>query len=152
VGTPLTARADARAPAVSAAIGRFHTDKCAALQPAEIAADSEARVVEAHPLVSSVLYLTGEGGPTAVFDQLLESCDCGTLARPTVPAQVLVSAPSSNRLLLFDGRLLHGVLHRPNGPAAGLRRTLLINWWEERPRGAATPSGPQPRRSSSSGQ
>ncbi|KAJ1625050.1 hypothetical protein T492DRAFT_1042679 [Pavlovales sp. CCMP2436] len=115
----------------------FHTDKCAALQPAETAANSEARVVEAHPLVSSVLYLTDEGGPTAVFDQHLESGECGTLARPAVPAQIIISAPSSNRLLLFDGRLLHGVLHRPNGPAAGLRRTLLINWWEERPPGVA---------------
>jgi hypothetical protein len=100
-------------------------------------------LVEAHPLVSSVLYLTDEGGPTAVFDQTLESAGsthAGEEAVASVPvpaaaAQVAVCAPARNRLLLFDGRLLHAVLHRPGGRAAGLRRTLLINWWAKQPPG-----------------
>lgn len=118
---------------------RLHTDKCAALLPL----DGEQCVREAHPVVSSVLYLSAEGGPTVLFDQTLERPSgagaegAAAEPRPAAPAQALVCAPAENRMLLFDGRLLHGVLHRPGGPAAGLRRTLLINWWAERPPGVA---------------
>ena len=122
---------------------RLHTDKCAALEPS---GSAELRVVEAHPLVSSVLYLSDHGGPTAVFDQTLEQAgQCGArddaptgaVPRPDAAAQVLVCAPERGRLLLFDGRLLHAVLHRPGGVAHGLRRTLLVNWWADRPPGVA---------------
>lgn len=122
---------------------RLHTDKCAALQSVDIGTDGEVCATEAHPIVSSVLYLTDEGGPTVVFDQTLERSSDSTAAEsvaeawPEAPAQALVCAPAKNRMLLFDGRLLHGVLHRPGGPAASLRRTLLINWWAHRPPGVA---------------
>lgn len=117
---------------------RLHTDKCVGLQA--VAGSSEPALVQAYPLVSSVLYLTSEGGPTVVFDQTLESapCDSGadsSHATPMAAAQVAICAPRRSRLLLFDGRLLHAVLHRPGGLASGLRKTLLINWWAAQPPG-----------------
>lgn len=89
-----------------------------------------------------MLYLTSEGGPTVVFDQTLARAPGGARAdgahaTPIAAAQVAVCAPCRNRLLLFDGRLLHAVLHRPGGVASGLRKTLLINWWAAQPPGVA---------------
>ncbi|KAL3789838.1 hypothetical protein ACHAW5_011261 [Stephanodiscus triporus] len=71
-----------------------------------------------HPIVSSVLYLTGAGrdrevggnaappavsaGSTVVFDQTPESTD--------VASRAWVSHPRDNAFMVFPGNLLHGVL------------------------------------------
>ena len=80
-----------------------------------------------HPYVSSVLYLDdggSSGAPTLVMDQQLDGnrSDCAWTC-----------APKTGRLLLFNGRLLHGVVphihpDRIAGPR-GPRLTLMIGWW-----------------------
>lgn len=80
-----------------------------------------------HPIVSSVLYLTGgEGsGSTVVFDQTPNSRENASRA--------WVSEPKNNQFMNFPGNLLHGVL-----PCAGdcnssgsdsNRLTLMVGFW-----------------------
>jgi len=80
-----------------------------------------------HPIVSSVLYLTGgEGsGSTIVFDQTPNSRENASRA--------WVSEPKNNQFMNFPGNLLHGVL-----PCAGdcnssgsdsNRLTLMVGFW-----------------------
>ena len=52
-------------------------------------------------MVSSVLYLTRQGGPTVVLDQTPEE---------TLADRGWVAQPCPNQLLAFPGNLLHGVL------------------------------------------
>ena len=47
------------------------------------------------------------------------------------PRRSLLAYPRQNSLLLFDGRLGHGVLNTLRG---GARMTLLINWWHHKPK------------------
>jgi hypothetical protein len=74
-----------------------------------------------HPIISSVLYLTGAGregwqggsgggsaGSTIVFDQTPESTD--------VASKAWISHPRDNSFMAFPGNLLHGVL-----PCSGTR-------------------------------
>ena len=98
-----------------------------------------ATFVHRHPLCSSVTYLSSTGGPTAVFCQV---CPRGGPPEPTFPTTVELGFPSPGSLLLFRGELLHCVLHTPPEPL-GLplteqapRRTLLVNFWVDRPPGA----------------
>jgi hypothetical protein len=116
-----------------------------------------------HPRVSSVLYITSAGGPTLVLEQTpqqgvgtgaaaagagaaaagAEGCDDD--ARLLAHRAWLVR-PASNRLLLFQGDLLHGVLSGSRGGGAGgrspsssqqqqqqqqqqERTTIIIAWW-----------------------
>jgi len=87
----------------------------------------------AHPAVTSVVYLTEPSssifGPTLVLDQRLGGHHAG---------QGFLVPPRRGRVLLFNGRLLHGVL--PGKPweqisplcssSTDLRRlTLMIGWW-----------------------
>lgn len=83
------------------------------------------------PVVSTVLFLSpeGVGGPTLVTAQrMLDSkmVQHGWLCRPR-----------ENRLLLFDGRLLHGVIPGSGGqesvPSNGRRCTLMVALCRERP-------------------
>jgi len=83
------------------------------------------------PVVSTVLFLSpeGVGGPTLVTGQrMLDSklAQHGWLCRPR-----------ENRLLLFDGRLLHGVIPGSGGqdsvPGNGRRCTLMVALCRERP-------------------
>ena len=80
-----------------------------------------------HPIVSSVLYLTGgEGsGSTIVFDQTPNSRENASRA--------WLSEPRNNQFMNFPGNLLHGVL-----PCAGdcnsrgsdsNRLTLMVGFW-----------------------
>jgi len=65
--------------------------------------ENEPRI--SHPLVSSVLYLSGAGkgcGSTIVFDQTPDS--------ETVASSVWLNTPIDNSLLMFPGNQLHGVL------------------------------------------
>ncbi len=83
--------------------------------------------VVSHPIVSSVLYLTGgEGsGSTVVFDQTPNSRENASRA--------WASEPKNNQFMNFPGNLLHGVL-----PCAGdcnssgsdsNRLTLMVGFW-----------------------
>ncbi|QDZ18822.1 hypothetical protein A3770_02p13400 [Chloropicon primus] len=89
------------------------------------------------PILSSVIYLT-EGqaptsaaskvpkqSPTIVVDQVYQGQGGGGEPRKSV-----LSYPRANRVLIFDGRLAHGVLDSLN---VTCRKTLLINFWREKP-------------------
>eukprot|EP00811_Abedinium_folium_P035234 NODE_8044_length_1528_cov_2.538187.p1 GENE.NODE_8044_length_1528_cov_2.538187~~NODE_8044_length_1528_cov_2.538187.p1 ORF type:complete len:331 (-),score=76.38 NODE_8044_length_1528_cov_2.538187:534-1526(-) len=105
----------------------LHTDKDAWMEGGE--------VHSAHPLWSSVLYLSATGGPTAIFGQR----KVGGELVPKLPYEVFVAFPQPAQYLLFPGDLLHGVLEPPPPPAgiaptdAMPRVTLLVNWWSLRP-------------------
>lgn len=87
------------------------------------------------PVVSTVLYLSQEnvGGPTLVTDQGMHD--------PNLAAQGWLCRPKENRLLLFDGKLLHGVLPGSGGPAAATghedtsprRVTLMVALCKQQP-------------------
>lgn len=109
----------------------------------------------AHPLVSCVLYLTGPNAgvnsdvsdmaPTIVTDQ--------SLAHGSQAAHAWLCPPALNRLLLFDGGLLHGVV--PCSTKTGVnpepRVTLMLGLWGDSPRptlhkggGSLGPNMPMP--------
>jgi hypothetical protein len=66
--------------------------------------DDEGQGGVRNPLVSSALYLSdgGAGGPTLVTDQ--------TMGGRSLARRGWLMLPAENRYLLFDGRLLHGVV------------------------------------------
>lgn len=93
-----------------------------------------------HPVVSSVLYLTGaerdketnsaSAGPTIVFDQTPDST--------TVASKAWISKPKDNSFLVFPGNLLHGVLpcsggcsdaKQTNKENENHRLTLMVGFW-----------------------
>ena len=85
-----------------------------------------------HPLVSAVLYLRGRNGaPTLVTDQTLDA--------DSVASQAWLCHPAENRLLAFDGKLLHGVvpflpMTSPADSASAedsdcYRITIMMGWW-----------------------
>ena len=99
-----------------------------------------------HPIVSTVTYVdVGCGGPTLVFDQTVASM---------ASTKGWLAVPETNRLLAFDGSLLHCVLPGNSLPAAagtaaaaadassgggvgdgGARRTtFMANFWPSDPR------------------
>ena len=91
-----------------------------------------------HPRVSSVLFLNAvQGGALAVTAQ---RPDPGNPALVPLPLEADLVAPRPNRLVLFPGRLTHGVLDARNQVPAGrlhtrgeLRLTLVMNGWARRP-------------------
>eukprot|EP00935_MAST-01C_sp_MAST-1C-sp1_P000847 g847.t1 len=120
-----------------------------------------------HPIISTVTFLTaGVGGPTLITDQ--RACedeerkglvkanekgegrgeeDKGTaqVAKATVSTKGWLVAPAANRLVCFDGSLLHCVLPGA-GPAPrvdpdpGARRlTFMAAFWEEDPHAPPLP-------------
>ena len=82
-----------------------------------------------HPIVSSVLYLTGGGagaGSTIVFDQTPNAKENAT--------QVWLSEPKNNHFMNFPGNLLHGVLPCVGGSDSNSdidknRLTLMVGFW-----------------------
>ncbi|KAK9902068.1 hypothetical protein WJX75_003099 [Coccomyxa subellipsoidea] len=73
-----------------------------------------------HPVLSSVLYLSGAGGPTVVLEQS---------ATDGLAERAFLGTPSENTLFCFPGNYLHGVL--PGGQASseapgGVQRISLI--------------------------
>ena len=82
-----------------------------------------------HPLYSSVLYLQApadsNSGATVVVDHRIGSRDSC--------CQGWGVMPRANRLLTFEGGMLHGVLPRWSGESdgAGHRVTLMAGWWLE---------------------
>jgi len=103
-----------------------------------------------HPIVSSVLYLTGGGagaGSTIVFNQTPDSTDNAT--------QVWLSEPKNNHFMNFPGNLLHGVLPCVGGSSSDgdidkNRLTLMVGFWtrdvtkEMKNRRLYGPCGPLP--------
>jgi hypothetical protein len=80
-----------------------------------------------HPLLSSVLYLTGgeQGGATIVLDQTPDS--------ETNAEQSWRSVPKDNSFLVFPGNLLHGVLPCPGkapveaAPASVSKQAVVVS-------------------------
>ena len=116
----------------------LHTD-CSVCVPR---ADDDA---PKHPLVSSVLYLSETGGPTAVFLPAAGAAEAAASDEPLTTSgsyAVALGFPRAGALLLFQGDLLHCVLHPPPPPLAAApteaqpRRTLLVNFWAAKPPGA----------------
>lgn len=84
----------------------------------------------ATPVRASVLYLGHRGGPTVIIDL---TRDVGRVARLRSLEVVSVN-PAPGRFVTFPGESLHGVAAVEG---YGFRRTLLLNWWRERPAGVA---------------
>jgi hypothetical protein len=97
-----------------------------------------------HPRLSSVLFLNrSRGGALAVTRQPPDP-ENPSLAPRKLDDLTLV-APRPNRLVVFDGKLTHGVLDAnnqiPDGRLPGQarqRRTIPLNWWASRPSGVPT--------------
>lgn len=71
--------------------------------------DDEGRAGVRNPIVSCALYLTsGIGGPTLVTDQAIGSARLAQRGWATLP--------HTNRLLMFNGKFLHGVVRVPPPP------------------------------------
>ena len=104
----------------------------------------------AHPAVSSVLYLSDHasapfgarsGAPTLVTDQTLDA--------ESVASEAWLCWPAENRLLMFDGALLHGVApYFAPGDGAGKctttappRISLMLGWWARTFPAASSTSG-----------
>ena len=85
-----------------------------------------------HPLISSVLYLNSQQecsdkqplGATLVLEQRFDAETGAGVPEPS--RRDVVAWPAHNTLLLFDGRLSHGVLE---SASPLVRRTLLVNWY-----------------------
>ena len=89
-----------------------------------------------HPIVSSVLYLTGNktrkcqtAGSTIVFDQSPESNE--------VASKAYVSHAFDNSFMIFPGNCLHGVLPCPGSDETNPdntveRLTLMVGFWTRR--------------------
>lgn len=82
-----------------------------------------------YPRIGSVFYLGNDGGPTVIFNQTMT--DRGL--SPTLSTFVSVVPPKLNRMLLFKGSLLHGVIGDDENKT---RRTLLINYWYDKTAGS----------------
>ena len=82
-----------------------------------------------HPLVSTVLYLSKAdvGGPTLVTRQVRTDSEM----RLSGPAALV--APRENRVLAFDGQLLHAVVpgRGPSRSPTARRVTLMIAFWDK---------------------
>ena len=88
--------------------------------------DNEGRGGVRNPLVSTVLYLSDEGcgGPTLVTDQHI---DGDALAQTG-----WMAFPKENRLVIFDGAVLHGVIPgRGFVESSKTRTTLMIALWDD---------------------
>ena len=97
-----------------------------------------------HPHLSTVTYLSDEGGPTAVAPQRRPDEEAGVRFRPRA---LLLSYPAVGKHFAFDGRFLHGAPAPPPAAKAGavkggaaaaassagdgrqIRVTFLVNIW-----------------------
>ena len=100
------------------------------------------------PLLSSVMYFTSAGGPTAILAQCAALSSSWFSAerielQPAEPDEMDLVLPRRNSYCIFQGDLLHGVLpplielSAQGTPTPWTRTTLLINWWTGTP-----PDGP----------
>ena len=93
-----------------------------------------------NPLVSTVLYLSDEGcgGPTLVTDQYQDS--------ESLAQNGWLAFPRKNRLVIFDGAVLHGVVPgRGYVDRSQTRTTLMVALWDEiKVRHGQTPGAARP--------
>jgi hypothetical protein len=93
--------------------------------------DNEGLGGATHPLCSTVLYLTSDvGGPTLVTPQKLSS--------KLMAKQGWLTFPKKNRVVAFDGTVLHGVIpgrgvvdEDGEGGGGGKRVTLMFAFWDK---------------------
>jgi len=83
------------------------------------------------PVLSTITYLTDEGGPTLVLDQ--SSNRGGNRQTPELPTKGVLVYPKKNRHVLFRGNLQHGVVGEFGEKRGGQRVTFLVNWWDKKP-------------------
>ena len=87
------------------------------------------------PVLSTITYLTNEGGPTLILDQA--SNRGGNVQIPELPTSGVLVYPKKNRHVLFKGNLQHGVVGEFGGkrPVGGNKRRIsfLVNWWDKKP-------------------
>lgn len=77
------------------------------------------------PRWSSVLYLTDEGGPTVIMEQVHTH---GGRHVPLVPRRGYCAMPRRNRWVVFRGDLFHGTLP-VELQRARMRRVFVFNFW-----------------------
>ncbi|KAK3238681.1 hypothetical protein CYMTET_51323 [Cymbomonas tetramitiformis] len=89
--------------------------------------DDEGNCGVRNPICSTVIYLTraGLGGPTLVTDQ--------TLASTRLAEKGWLCHPRYNRVCMFDGKLLHGVVpgRGPVEDPSERRVSLMIAFWRD---------------------
>jgi hypothetical protein len=85
-----------------------------------------------YPEVSTVTYLTKTGAPTLILNQTTPD---GNTEVPEIPVLGRLVYPVPNKHLAFRGNLQHGVAGSMSVTkgASNKRRTLLVNWWTEKP-------------------
>lgn len=97
-----------------------------------------------HPVWSSVLFFTQvKGGSLFVTNQQLVQRRGELVLSPAEPTAFGRAQPKPNRYAVFPGELFHGVLDArdqvPDEPLpereGELRLSLVVNWWDEPPRG-----------------
>ena len=85
--------------------------------------DDEGRGGVRNPIISTILYTTeGAGGPSLVSNQKLTDSKVAT--------QGWLAHPRSQRLVVFNGRVLHGVVPG-KGVREGRRVTLMMAFWDD---------------------
>ena len=102
--------------------------------------DDEGRGGVRNPIVSTILYITADGGgPSLVTNQRLDSTHLATKG--------WLSHPRHKRLVAFDGRVLHGVVPGKGVPKTegGRRVTLMFAFWKKiQVRNESTPGSARP--------
>ena len=106
-----------------------------------------------HPDVATVTYLTGEGAPTLILDQVpIPTPGMNGKGKAYHIKRGFLSQPAAGKHVAFNGNLLHGVppemmlkptkmkgenkRERQKDAAATLRLTFLVNmWWGGKPTG-----------------
>jgi len=84
--------------------------------------DNEGRGGVRNPIISTILYLTGDsGGPSLVTNQ--------KLADTELASKGWLSHPKQARMVAFDGRVLHGVIPG-KGQGSDRRVTLMFAFWK----------------------
>jgi len=84
--------------------------------------DNEGRGGVRNPIVSTILYVTADtGGPSLVTNQ--------TLANTNLATKGWLCHPAKQRLVAFDGKVLHGVVPG-KGVKTGRRVTLMLAFWK----------------------
>ncbi len=87
--------------------------------------DNEGRGEVKHPLVSSIIYLSEEGcgGPSLMTDQRLDDTQ--------LAQNGWLSYPKLNRMVVFDGSVLHGVIPGRGYVGGRHRVTLMVALWAD---------------------
>jgi len=102
--------------------------------------DDEGRGGVRNPIVSTILYITAEGGgPSLVTNQRLDSTHLANKG--------WLAYPKAKRLVAFDGRVLHGVVPGKGVPSIqdGRRVTLMFAFWKKiQVRRESTPGSARP--------